>query len=219
MLISASLTAQKKPDSGKVRLESKIDSISYSFGVMVAENMLLQGVKDMHYDAFEKGFYHVLNDKKLKIEPEDASLMIQEYFNELKQVEAEENLAGGKEFLEKNKEEEGVITLPSGLQYKIMEAGEGKSPKLNDEVLVHYQGSLLDGRIFDSSYERGQPITFTPGGVIQGWKEALTLMRPGSKWKLWVPPDLAYGERGAGDMIGPNATLVFEVELLEVLRK
>jgi FKBP-type peptidyl-prolyl cis-trans isomerase FklB len=218
IILSITVTAQDKPDSGKVKLETELDSVSYSLGIMVAQNMRTQGLEQLNYDAFEKGFYNMIKDKKTKISPEDAALLTTEYFKELKKIRAEKNLVEGKAFLEKNKEKKGVITLPSGLQYEVIKAGSGKSPKIHNKVSVHYEGRLLDGTIFDSSYERGKPMTFTPGGVIKAWREALTLMQTGSKWKLYVPSELGYGETGAGDIIGPNATLIFDIELLEVIK-
>jgi FKBP-type peptidyl-prolyl cis-trans isomerase FklB len=128
----------------------------------------------------------------------------------------EENKKAGEAFLAQNKGKQGVVTLPSGLQYKILKAGNGKKPTENDTVECNYRGTLINGTEFDSSYRRGQPATFGVGQVIPGWREALQLMPVGSKWELYVPPDLAYGERGAGRDIGPNSTLVFEVELLGI---
>ncbi|MDX1815211.1 MAG: FKBP-type peptidyl-prolyl cis-trans isomerase, partial [Thermodesulfobacteriota bacterium] len=129
---------------------------------------------------------------------------------------AEKNLAEGKSFLEKNAKKEGVKTLPSGLQYKVLKKGSGISPKKTDTVTVNYKGTLIDGTEFDSSYKRGKPATFRVGGVIAGWTEGLQLMKPGAKWQLFIPPNLAYGERGAGARIAPNSTLIFEVELVSV---
>jgi FKBP-type peptidyl-prolyl cis-trans isomerase FklB len=131
-------------------------------------------------------------------------------------VLAEKNKKEGEAFLAGNKKKQGVITMPSGLQYKIMTDGKGKSPKATDMVTVNYKGTLIDGTEFDSSYKRGQPATFNVNGVIPGWTEALQLMKEGSKWQLFVPSNLAYGERGAGGPIGPNAVLIFEVELISI---
>ena len=128
----------------------------------------------------------------------------------------DENQAAGKEFLLENAKRDGVFTTVSGLQYEVLAQGSGASPKATDEVTVHYHGTLTDGRVFDSSVERGQPATFPVNGVIPGWIEALQLMNVGSKYKLFIPSDLAYGERGAGQMIGPNSTLIFEVELISI---
>jgi FKBP-type peptidyl-prolyl cis-trans isomerase FklB len=135
---------------------------------------------------------------------------------ETMKILSEKNKADGEKFLAENAKKEGVKVLPSGLQYKEITPGTGKSPKTADTVTTHYKGTLIDGTEFDSSYKRGQPATFPVSGVIPGWTEALQLMKEGAKWQLFVPPDLAYGERGAGQVIGPNATLIFEVELLAV---
>jgi FKBP-type peptidyl-prolyl cis-trans isomerase FklB len=141
-----------------------------------------------------------------------------------KQIEAmklagEKNQKAGEAFLAENKKKEGVVTLPSGLQYKILKAGEGKKPTAEDTVVCNYRGTLIDGTEFDSSYKRGEPATFPVRGVIKGWTEALQLMPVGSKWQLFIPPTLAYGERGAGAQIGPDATLIFEVELISIKEK
>ncbi len=131
----------------------------------------------------------------------------------------EKNKKEGEDFLAENKKKEGVQTLPSGLQYKVIKAGTGKKPQLTDTVTTQYRGTLIDGTEFDSSYRRGKPATFPVNGVIRGWTEALQLMEEGAKWELFVPPDLAYGERGAGQQIGPNATLIFEIELISIQEK
>jgi len=134
----------------------------------------------------------------------------------IKTEQGEKNMTEGPKFLEENKAKEGVVILPSGLQYKVITEGTGKSPKATDKVKVHYRGTLINGKEFDSSFKRNQPAEFPVNGVIKGWTEALQLMKEGSKWELYIPSDLAYGARGAGGDIGPNATLIFEVELLEV---
>ena len=131
-------------------------------------------------------------------------------------AEGGKNLKEGEAFLDENKKKEGVTTLPSGLQYKVLKSGAGKTPKATDKVTTHYRGTLIDGTVFDSSYDRGEPTTFPVGGVIRGWTEALQLMKEGDKWQLYVPAQLGYGERGAGGKIGPNTTLLFEIELLKV---
>ena len=211
--------AQKMKAPEKVKLENDIDSVSYSFGLMVAKNLLLQDIDNVNFDAFKLGFYHMMAGKKEKISLEDAHITIQSYIDGMRKEEARNNLEEGKKFLEENRNEPGVVELSSGLQYKVIESGDGKSPKANDIVKVHYHGTLLDGTVFDSSVERGKPAILNVGGVIKGWQEALKLMRTGSKWTLYIPPELAYGESGAGEDIGPNSTLIFEVELLEIMEK
>jgi FKBP-type peptidyl-prolyl cis-trans isomerase FklB len=135
---------------------------------------------------------------------------------ELAKMAGEKNQKEGEAFLAENKKKEGVITLPSGLQYKVIKAGSGNKPKATDTVTVHYQGTLVNGTEFDSSYRRGQPVSFPVNGVIPGWTEALQLMEAGAKWQIVIPSNLAYGDRGAGPQIGPNATLIFEIELISI---
>ena len=148
---------------------------------------------------------------------EEANLIVQNYFNNLMKNEASNNLAASNAFLQENKTKEGIVTLPSGLQYKVLEAGEGPTPKPEDQVKVHYTGTLIDGSVFDSSVERGEPVVFGVNQVIPGWTEALQLMSAGSRWMLFIPPDLAYGENGAGGVIGANQALIFEVQLIEII--
>ncbi|MEC8273499.1 MAG: FKBP-type peptidyl-prolyl cis-trans isomerase, partial [Bacteroidota bacterium] len=150
------------------------------------------------------------------INEEDANMLLQEYYIELSQKKSQEAISIGQAFLDENAKNEGVITTASGLQYEVINKGTGATPVESDQVTVHYHGTLVDGTVFDSSVERGQPATFPVNGVIPGWVEALQLMNVGSKYKLYIPSDLAYGERGAGGSIGPNETLIFEVELLSI---
>ena len=157
-----------------------------------------------------------LKVNELAISEEEANVILQEYFQNLANKALEANSEAGKAFLAENAKREEVTTTASGLQYEVLLEGEGDSPKATDEVTVHYHGTLIDGSVFDSSVERGQPATFPVNGVIPGWIEALQLMKPGAKYKLFIPSDLAYGERGAGQMIGPNSTLIFEVELISI---
>jgi FKBP-type peptidyl-prolyl cis-trans isomerase FklB len=149
--------------------------------------------------------------------PDEANKILENFMQQANQEDATDNLVAGLEFLEKNRSKEGVTELPSGLQYLVIKEGDGDLPSLTDEVKCHYHGRLIDGTVFDSSVERGQPAVFPVNGVIQGWVEALQLMPVGSKWRLFVPPELGYGEQGAGGAIGPNSTLVFDVELLEIV--
>ena len=158
----------------------------------------------------------VIDGVEPKINNDQALMVIQNYFTKKQSAKSEEKIEEGRKFLEENSKKEGVITLASGLQYEVIIDGSGEKPKLEDNVTTHYHGTLLDGTVFDSSVDRGEPASFPVGGVIKGWTEALQLMSVGSKWKLYVPYDLAYGERGAGPQIGPYSTLIFEVELLNI---
>jgi len=198
------------------KLKNEIDSVSYSLGVNIGENIKAQ-FPNLDLKNFEVGIEDVLNDKKQpKVEGADAQKIIQAYFTKLQAKANEDKIEAGKNFLEENSKRDEVITLESGLQYEVLKAGEGAKPTPNDQVTTHYHGTLIDGTVFDSSVERGEPATFPVSGVIKGWTEALQLMSVGAKWRLYVPSDLAYGERGAGAQIGPHTTLIFDVELLKI---
>ncbi|MGD0517852.1 MAG: FKBP-type peptidyl-prolyl cis-trans isomerase [Thermoguttaceae bacterium] len=203
-------------------LKTQKEKMSYSIGVDVAKNFAKMGM-DLDLDVFFRGLKDGFSGKKLLMTDDEMHATISAFQNDLtkkqsqgKQTAAEENKKTGEAFLAENKKKEGVVTLPSGLQYKILKAGKGKKPTDADTVECHYRGTLIDGTEFDSSYRRGQPATFPVAGVIAGWTEALKLMPVGSKWQLFVPSQLAYKERGSGQEIGPNATLIFEVELLGI---
>ncbi len=203
-------------------LKTKKDKLSYSIGADLARNLKGQSI-DVDPDIVAKGIKDVLTGSKALMSEEEIREAITELRQEIMAKQAleakkigDKNKKEGEEFLEANKKKEGVKTLPSGLQYKIIAEGTGKSPKATDTVTVNYRGTLIDGTEFDSSYKRGQPATFPVNGVIPGWTEALQLMKEGAKWELFIPPSLAYGERGAGGVIGPNSTLIFEVELISV---
>ena len=198
------------------------DSISYSIGTDIGKN-LKRGAYPINVAALAQGIEDIMAEKESLLTDEEVKNMLNLYRKEaqaaqqkVKTEQGEKNMTEGPKFLEENKTKEGVVVLPSGLQYKILTEGKGKSPKATDKVKVHYKGTLIDGTEFDSSYKRNQPAEFAVNGVIKGWTEAIQLMKEGSKWMLYIPADLAYGARGAGAQIGPNATLVFEVELLEV---
>ena len=196
--------------------DNPMDSLSYSLGVLVAQNLKQQGFEGVDAEVVAKGISDVLNNSKLAIDEAQANMVIKHYLQEQKAAKYKDNLEAGKQFLAKNAKKDGVTTLPSGLQYSIIKQGEGPVPTRSDKVKTHYHGTLIDGTVFDSSVERGEPISFPVTGVIAGWTEALQLMPVGSKWKLYIPYDLAYGERGAGPTIGPYTTLIFEVELLDI---
>ena len=201
----------------EANLENELDSVSYSLGVNIGENIKNQ-FEDISLDNFKAGMKEVLNNEKdPKISGEQATAIIQGYFTKKQGQESESMIEEGRKFLETNASKEGVTVLESGLQYEVLAQGDGiNMPKLEDNVTTHYHGTLMDGTVFDSSVDRGEPASFPVNGVIKGWTEALQLMSVGSKWKLYVPYDLAYGERGAGPQIGPYSTLVFEVELISI---
>ena len=196
--------------------ETEIEKVSYSLGVNVATGVQAQGLETIDANALSKAFKDVFEGNELDISEEEGLKILQEYFQNLATKQKEEAEEKGKEYLTSNAEKEGVITTESGLQYEIISSGNGDKPQSTDQVTVHYHGTLIDGTVFDSSVDRGEPATFPVNGVIPGWVEALQLMSIGDKWKLTIPSELAYGERGAGNLIGPGATLIFEVELLSI---
>ena len=214
LLIIANLTINIKMSAQK--LNNEIDSVSYSLGVNIGENIKTQ-FPDIDLKNFEAAIKDVLDDSKEPIvSGADAQKTIQEYFSKQQAKAGESVVEEGRNFLAENGKKENVTTLESGLQYEVINSGEGAKPSLNDQVTTHYHGTLINGTVFDSSVERGEPATFPVSGVIKGWTEALQLMSVGSKWRLFVPYDLAYGERGAGPQIGPFTTLIFEVELISI---
>jgi len=215
---------QNSGKKGEVVLASKNDSVSYSLGVLIGESNKQQmkqapGVdqlnKEIMIAAFEKAF---MGDS-VQIKAESCNATVQKFFAEISKVEADKNTKAGEEFLAANKNKAGVVTLPSGLQYEIIKTGTGPKPKAEEQVKCHYHGTTIDGKVFDSSVDRGEPAVFPVNRVIPGWTEALQLMPVGSKWKLYIPSALAYGEQGAGQDIKPNSTLIFEVELLEIVKQ
>ena len=201
-----------------------MDKISYALGMSIAHNMMHSGVGKVNFDDFKAGLEAIMTGKEPELPIEEAGKVLDAYFSELeaeqaaKQAEiAEVMKKQGEEFLAENKKKEGVIALPDGLQYKVLKEGEGKMPGATDQVKCHYEGRFIDGTVFDSSYKRGEPAVFGLNQVIKGWTEGLQLMNEGSKWELYLPYNLAYGEAGAQGAIPPYATLIFTVELLEVL--
>lgn len=194
---------------------SKTDSISYSVGVMLASNLKQQGLDEVNLEIVMAGLKETIADEA-KIDQRAAGEILKEYITARKAEQLKANEEIGKQFLIENAKKEGITTLESGLQYEVLEAGQGAIPTAEDRVTVHYHGTLIDGTVFDSSVERGDPATFGVTQVIQGWVEALQLMPTGSKWRLFIPSELAYGSRGAGGLIGPNAALIFDVELISI---
>ena len=203
-------------DDPGLRTESQ--RLSYTLGVRIGQSLKHQDLQ-IDAQAFARAVDDVLRGADLAMTREEMQAALNAY-QQRKQAErkaaAETALAKGKAFLEANAKKPGVVALPDGLQYKVLQEGKGPKPTATDTVSVHYRGTLLDGTEFDSSYKRGTPTEFRVGGVIKGWQEALQLMPVGSKWQLWIPPELAYGTKGAGGVIGPNEVLSFEVELLEI---
>jgi FKBP-type peptidyl-prolyl cis-trans isomerase FklB len=215
----------RKPAPAPLKLETPKAKTSYAYGLNMGEGMRKNSI-DLDPAIIYRGIKDGLAGGKTLLTDEEAKAAITAFQADLRQKQqakmqalAESNKKEGEEFLAANKAKEGVVTLPDGLQYKILQQGDGPKPAATDQVICNYKGTLLDNTEFDSSYKRGQPATFPVNGVIRGWSEALQLMPVGSKWQLFIPPDLGYGARGAGGTIGPNATLVFEVELLSIKPK
>ncbi|MEP0773823.1 MAG: FKBP-type peptidyl-prolyl cis-trans isomerase [Acidobacteriota bacterium] len=218
MMLATTVALAAEPPAFK----SNEDKASYAIGLQIARNMKAQGVP-LNVDAFSQGFKAGYADGKPLLSDEELQQTLQEFQmammakqQQAMAAEGAKNREAGKAFLAANKAKQGVVELPSGLQYKVIKAGTGKKPTADSTVRVHYRGTLLDGTEFDSSYKRGEPAEFPLGGVIKGWTEALQLMQEGAKWELYIPASLAYGDQGAGGVIKPGSTLIFEVELLEV---
>ncbi|MEL6986503.1 MAG: FKBP-type peptidyl-prolyl cis-trans isomerase [Bacteroidota bacterium] len=191
------------------------DSLSYAMGLTYGKNMKAKGVENINGAQLGKGFEDALNGKAL-MDAEEAQRLVQTYIIKQKEKVTAMMQEEGKAFLAKNGERPEVKTTASGLQYEILTEGTGPIPTKSDKVVAHYEGKLLDGTKFDSSFDRGEPATFPVGGLIPGWVEALQLMPTGSKWRLYIPSDLAYGPRGAGAVIPPHSTLIFDLELIEI---
>jgi len=199
-------------------ISTEKQKLSYAMGIYFSQSIVNQNI-DMDVDAFIQAITDSLNKSELKLSQAEIQNALTAYQQQLaakRNASAEGNKASGLKFLEDNKQKDGVVVLDSGLQYKVINQGDGVKPDKNSTVKVHYHGTLIDGKVFDSSYDRGQPITLSLNQVIKGWQEALPLMNVGSKWKIYVPAELAYGKRGAGSSIGANETLIFDIELLAV---
>jgi len=201
----------------KVKMKTKNDSISYAFGISIAENLSKQEIANLNPRAIGRAFQDFYNNEA-KISAQDANKMIQKYFEDQEAQKYKPTVEKGKKFLALNAKKEGVKVLESGLQYKVIKEGTGAIPTASDKVQVHYEGTLIDGTKFDSSYDRGQPTEFGVTQVIKGWTEALQLMKEGSTWMLYIPYDLAYGSRQAGEVIKPFSTLIFKVELIKIVK-
>ena len=216
VLLVTQVSAQEK-----LTLKNQKEKMSYIIGMDIGNNLKKQSI-DIDPNILAKGVKDALSGSQPLLTEQEVRETTMAFQKEMvaKQEEVgKKNKREGETFLAENKKKEGVKTLPSGLQYKVIKAGTGKKPKLTDTVTTHYRGTLINGTEFDSSYRRGQTVSFQVNGVIPGWTEALQLMEEGAKWQLFIPSNLAYGERGAGRDIGPNATLIFEIELLSIQEK
>ena len=193
-----------------------MDKVSYALGLSLGQNMASSGVKTIEFDDLVAGMKAIMNKEKPAISFEEAQEVLNKFFAELEAKVAGQAKEEGEAFLAENAKREGVIVTGSGLQYEVLTAAEGKKPKATDKVKVHYEGTLIDGTVFDSSYRRGEAISFGLNQVIKGWTEGVQLMSVGAKYKFFIPYNLAYGERGAGAQIPPYAALIFTVELLGI---
>ncbi len=194
-----------------------MDKFSYAIGLGIGQNLKGMGATNINLNDFAQAIKDVIEENQTAISHKEAQTIVNDYFQKLEKQINQVNIQEGKDFLEENKKNPNIITLPSGLQYEIIKEGNGKKPKASEKVKCHYEGTLINGTLFDSSIKRGEPAIFGVSQVIPGWVEALQLMKEGSKWRLFIPSELAYGAQGAGDMIPPHSTLIFEVELIEVL--
>jgi FKBP-type peptidyl-prolyl cis-trans isomerase FklB len=225
VLISVSYAQTKKPSKPAITktpakaVLSPTDSLSYAMGVQTAQYYKTQGADKINTAMIKKAYDDVYSNKTLLISPEQCNMTIQKKIQEFMSQKSNVEKEAGAKFLDSTKKRPGVITLPSGLQYEIITKGTGPVPKATDTVKANYIGSLIDGKEFDNSYKRGEPIIIPVSGVIRGWIEALQLMPVGSKWKLYIPSDLGYGDRGAGGAIPGGAALIFEIELLDIVNK
>jgi len=197
-------------------LSEKMEKQSYSAGVIIGNELKNQGIDEIDFESFLAGFKDRFSGSELQMTEQEAQQVFQEWMMEKREVSGSAVRDAGEKFLAENAKKEGVITLPSGLQYVVLKEGDGASPTPADKVKTHYHGTLTDGTVFDSSVDRGEPISFPVNGVIKAWQEILPMMKIGSKYKIFSPYQLAYGERGAGGVIQPYAALVFEIELLGI---
>ncbi len=215
LLVIIALQSCNSISSKDAKLKTQADSASYMIGISVGYSLKMQSVPDIRPELIAKGIEEVMNSDST-ISAQEANMFLNMYFTQLREEKGRKNLEEGNAFLAENKDKEGVVETESGLQYKVLVEGTGKSPKPEDRVKCHYRGTLLNGEEFDSSYKLGQPAEFQLNRVISGWTEGLQLMREGGKYELYIPSNLAYGPRG-GQKIEPNMTLIFEIELLEVI--
>ena len=219
LCLSALIACNGQKGKTNVDLKSKADSVAYAIGTSIGGSMKKDGLDSLNLDLLKAGLMSALRGDSAMIDQMKSQMVIQSYLQEKQKAKNEGNIATGKKFLDENRTKPGVKELPDGLQYMVMTEGTGAMPVPTDTVIVHYHGTLIDGTVFDSSVEKGKPIEYPIGGFIQGWQEALQMMKVGSKWKLFVPPGLAYGERGSGQKVPGNSTLIFEMELLGIKGK
>ena len=199
------------------KLSGELERFSYSLGMSITSNLINSGVTKIDLNTLFEGIKDTFQGNMPQIMPEEANKILEAFMAKSASQQGDANLEAGLAFLAENKSKEGITELPSGLQYSVLKEGDGEIPTSTDQVKCHYHGTLIDGTVFDSSVERKEPAVFPVNGVIQGWVEALQIMSVGSKWRLFIPSELAYGPRGAGGAIGPNAALIFDVELLEIV--
>jgi FKBP-type peptidyl-prolyl cis-trans isomerase FklB len=221
--VKKTTTPTHKPHATSARastttLKTELDSVSYAIGLSVANFYKQSNLTNINTALLVKAINDVKNNGKPLMDDQQANTCMMTFMQKAKTEKSAGNRKIGEEFLAANKSKPGVVALPSGLQYVVEKEGTGPKPGPTDKVKVHYHGTLIDGRVFDSSVDRGQPIELTVNGVIPGWTEALQLMPVGSKWKLFVPSNLAYGDQQAGPLIAPGSTLIFEVELLDIIK-
>lgn len=218
--ITLCLLATPAMSADVAKLETDKQKLSYAFGYNVGQK-IKQEISDLDEAAFGQAIHDAMTETASRLSSAETQTIVAD-FQKKRQEEiqkaGEKNLKDGKEFLAANKKKKGVVTLPSGLQYKIIKSAKGDKPSASDSVVAHYRGTLINGKEFDSSITRGEPATFPVAGVIPGWQEVLPLMPVGSKWQVFIPSELAYGARGPGGLIGPNETLIFEIELLKITK-
>lgn len=208
-----------KPVAPKPVLKNSLDSLSYAIGINIGTNMKMQGIDSISAAALNKGIADAMKGNKPLMDENTANMTIQQKLQEFMMKKVNVQKEEGRKFLEENKKQPGIVSLPNGIQYKIIHQGSGVKPALEDTIKVHYKGTTIDGNVFDDSYSRGEPIEFPLGNLIEGWKQTLVLMPVGSKWQIFLPSDFGYGDRGAGANIPGGAALIFELELLDVKPK
>ena len=211
------LRKQKEFNMTNKKFKGRLEEFSYALGLSIANNLIQSRVKKVDTTIFSEAMNDIFTGKEAQLSSEEANAILKKYLEEQQSSETGKNLEEGINFLADNLKNKEVTETVSGLQYKILKKGTGEKPTLSDKVKCHYEGTLIDGTVFDSSIKRNEPAVFPVNGVIKGWIEALQMMETGSKWKLFIPSELAYGKNGAGNVIGPDATLIFDVELLEIM--